>query len=166
MKHLKIIQYPNSILLKKCSMVRPKNNIKEVQQLIDKMFSTMKFHEGIGLAAPQVGISLNVIVIDLQDGSPSYSMINPKIIDQVGKQTILEGCLSVPHIQSHIERDDVIKVEYLDYDGKPQTLTTNGLLSAVCQHECQHLEGKLFIDHFSRLKREMMIKRFKKTGRI
>lgn len=162
-KPLKIVTYPDSKLRRKCAPVRPEVNLEEVQQLIEVMFKTMYFYQGIGLAAPQVGIGLRVLVIDIQEpGAKPISMINPVIISKAGSQESYEGCLSFPFANGHVQRSDFVKVEYLDKDAQPQKIEATGLLAACIQHEIDHLSGILYIDHLSRLKQGMIIKKIKK----
>lgn len=138
----------------------------EIRTLMDDMLDTMYEAPGIGLAAIQVGVPLRVIVMDLAEKDaepqPRY-FVNPVIRDP--SKTLApyeEGCLSVPEFFEEVERPDHCVVDYLDYDGNPQTLEAEGLLAVCIQHEMDHLEGILFIDHISRLKRDRILKKLKK----
>jgi peptide deformylase len=141
-----------------------------IRTLIDDMADSMYAAEGIGLAAVQVGVPLRVIVIDLdqKDGRKNpVSYINPKILWASEELvTFEEGCLSVPEIWDDVERPAKIKAEYLDRDGKKQLLEADGLLATCLQHEMDHLNGVLFIDHLSRLKRGMAIKKLTKAKKL
>ena len=139
----------------------------DIRRLADDMLETMYAAEGIGLAATQIGVALRVVVIDVaqkEDRNEPMVIINPKIVwasDEVA--LFQEGCLSVPEIWDDVERHTAIRAEYLDRDGQPQTLEADGLLADCLQHEIDHLNGKLFIDHLSRLKRAMAIKKLTKA---
>ena len=142
----------------------------EIRMLIDDMFDSMYKAKGIGLAAIQIGVARRVIVMDLaaKDGEPNpHVFINPKIL-WASKETIVfeEGCLSVPDIWDDVERPDRIKAEYLDRNGKLVTLEAEGLLATCLQHEMDHLEGILFLDHLSRLKRSIALRKLAKAKRL
>ena len=133
-----------------------------VRALLDDMLETMYDAPGIGLAAPQVNISERVIVMDCgRDEAPElYKMINPKIVAWSDDRSALEeGCLSIPHQTAEVERPASVDVRYLDTDGNEQMLHCEGLLAACVQHEIDHLDGVLFIDHLSRLKRDMIVRK-------
>jgi peptide deformylase len=138
----------------------------EIRTLIEDMLETMYAADGVGLAAPQIGVSLNVVVIDVaqkENKNEPQAFINPKIVwasDETAK--FEEGCLSVPDIWEEVTRSTAIKVEYMDRDGKQQTLEAEGFLADCLQHELDHLKGTLFIDHLSRLKRTMALKKLAK----
>ena len=141
-----------------------------IRTLIDDMADSMYAADGIGLAAIQIGHAVRVLVIDLdqKEGKKNpVAYINPKIVwacDEV--VTFEEGCLSVPEIWDDVERPARIKAEYLDRDGNKQTLEADGLLATCLQHEMDHLNGVLFIDHLSRLKRGMAIKKLTKAKKL
>jgi peptide deformylase len=139
----------------------------EIRTLIADMTDSMYAADGIGLAAVQIGVAKRVIVIDLdqKDGNKNpRAYINPKILWASEEMaTFEEGCLSVPEIWDDVERPARIKAEYLDADGQKQLLEADGLLATCLQHEMDHLEGVLFIDHLSRLKRSMAIKKLTKA---
>ena len=136
----------------------------EIRKLMDDMLETMYAAPGIGLAAIQVGVPKNVIVIDLskEEKKPLY-FVNPKIITKSkNNSTYEEGCLSVPGQFAEIDRPNQCHISYLDYEGKKKELKTEGLLATCIQHEMDHLKGILFIDYLSKLKKEMIIKKLSK----
>ena len=139
----------------------------EIRKLIEDMTESMYEADGIGLAAVQIGVAKRVLVIDLdqKEGTKNpKAYINPKIVWASDEMAVFEeGCLSVPEIWDDVERPARIKCEYLDADGKVQVLEADGLLATCLQHEMDHLEGVLFIDHLSRLKRSMAIKKLTKA---
>lgn len=166
MTMLKIVTLPTgNAKLRRTSVKVRKSKLPEVQKLIPKMFEVLKFYRGIGLAAPQVGIGLRIIVVDLFDGSPNYTMINPEILETEGEQESEEACLSIPYGKGSVKRANKIKVRYLDYFGVVHELGAEGLLSRVIQHEIDHLDGKLYIDYLSKLKKEIIAKKIKKQRR-
>jgi len=142
----------------------------DIKKLADDMLETMYAAEGVGLAAIQIGVALNVVVIDIaqKDGKNDPQVfINPKIVwasDEVAKYE--EGCLSVPDIWEEVERPVAIRAEYLDLKGEKQTLEADGFLADCLQHEIDHLKGTLFIDHLSRLKRSMALKKLAKAKKL
>ena len=142
----------------------------DIRTLVDDMLETMYAADGVGLAAPQIGVSLNVVVIDIaqKDGkNEPQAFINPKIVwasEETAKYE--EGCLSVPDIWDEVERPVAIRCEYLDRDGKPQVVEADGFLADCLQHEIDHLKGTLFIDHLSRLKRTMALKKLEKAKKL
>ena len=142
----------------------------EIRKLVEDMADSMYAAEGISLAAVQIGVAKRVIVMDLdqKDGKKDWRVfINPKITWASEEMaTFEEGCLSVPEIWDDVERPARIKAEYLDRDGNKQVLEAEGLLATCLQHEMDHLEGVLFIDHFSRLKRSMAIKKLTKAKKL
>lgn len=138
----------------------------ELQILIDDMFDTMYHAKGVGLAAPQIGISLKLSVVDvIGDKSQQLVLINPEIIHSEGQKQYQEGCLSVPGAYDTVTRADKITIKALDRKGKPFEMTANGLLGECFQHEIDHLNGKLFIDLLSPLKRAMARKKLDKYKR-
>ncbi|MEJ1967509.1 MAG: peptide deformylase [Rhizomicrobium sp.] len=140
------------------------------RRLIDDMVDSMYEADGIGLAAVQIGAPQRIIVIDLdqRDGKKNpITYVNPVITWRSGElATFEEGCLSVPEIWEDVERAARIKAEYLDRDGKKQLLEADGLLATCLQHEMDHLEGVLFIDHLSRLKRSIALRKLQKAKRL
>ena len=139
----------------------------EIRTLIDDMLETMYAADGVGLAALQIGVPLNVVVIDIaqkEGKNEPQAFINPKIVWASEETAVYEeGCLSVPDIWEEVKRPVAIRAEYMDRDGKPQTLEADGFLADCLQHEIDHLNGTLFIDHLSRLKRSMALKKLEKA---
>jgi peptide deformylase len=141
----------------------------EVQKLVDDMFETMYDAPGVGLAAIQVGVPKRVITADLakkdEPRSPQV-FINPEIVSRSEElSTYEEGCLSIPEIHEDVERPAQVRVRYLDRDGKPHEVDAEGLLATCLQHEIDHLNGVLFIDHLSKLKRDRIVKKFTKAAK-
>ena len=141
-----------------------------IRALVDDMIQSMYAADGIGLAAVQIGVPKRVIVMDLdqKDGKKNpRSFINPKILWASEETAVFEeGCLSVPEIWDDVERPARVKCEYLDRDGNTQILEADGLLATCLQHEMDHLNGVLFIDHLSRLKRSMALKKLAKAKKL
>jgi len=140
----------------------------EVRVLVREMFETMYHAEGIGLAAPQVGVSQRVLVVDLgeadEDGAGAVALVNPKVVEASRKKDkASEGCLSIPGMEEVVERPETVTVEGMDPDGEFLTMEVSGLLSRALQHEIDHLDGILFIDRVSPLKRRMLLKKWKKS---
>ena len=179
----KILTEPNKVLRKKSLKVENVN--KDIQQLMDDMLETLYAAPGIGLAAIQVGVAKRVIVMDIsrsrndigrdkddinnnedkKSKNPMY-FVNPEIVwKSEDKFTYEEGCLSVPNQFAEIDRPKQCHVRHLDYNGQPQELKADGLLATCIQHEIDHLEGILFIDYLSKLKKEMIIKKLSKQKR-
>ena len=142
----------------------------ELRQLMDDMLETMYDAPGIGLAAIQVGVPKRIIVMDLageeEEPNPRY-FVNPEILDPSEELAVYqEGCLSVPEFFDEVERPATCRVKYLDYDGEEIILEADGLLATCIQHEMDHLNGVLFIDHLSRLKRDRVLRKLKKEQRL
>ncbi|MHC1741772.1 MAG: peptide deformylase [Syntrophobacteraceae bacterium] len=160
---LSICTYPDPVLRKKAC---PVDNLdREIRKLIDDMAETMYGAPGIGLAANQVGEPHQVIVVDLQ--RPEYEggllvLVNPKIVAASGETTYEEGCLSVPEFFSHVKRYNEITVRALDQHAKPVELNASGLLAVVLQHEIDHLEGRLFIDHLGATSKDIFKRKWKR----
>ena len=160
----KILTEPNKVLRQKSLPVEKVDG--ELQILMDDMLETMYAAPGIGLAAIQIGIPKRVIVLDIapkdEPKNPMY-FINPKIIEKAQtNSTYEEGCLSVPGQFAEIDRPSKCHVKYLDYYGQPKELKAEGMLATCIQHEMDHLEGILFIDYLSKLKRSMIVKKLSK----
>lgn len=140
-----------------------------LRRLMDDMLETMYDAPGIGLAAIQVGVAKRVLVIDLagEDAEPNPQFfVNPEIVWTSEEYAAYnEGCLSVPEYYSDVERPAEAKITYLDYHGAPQEIHATGLLATCLQHEMDHLDGILFIDHLSRLKRDMILRKLKRVQR-
>ncbi|MCL6619071.1 MAG: peptide deformylase [Thermomonas hydrothermalis] len=164
---LKVLEFPDPRLRTKAVDVDPAELATPAfQTLLDDMFETMYAAPGIGLAASQVDVHKRFMVIDVSDDrSRPLVFINPRITAREGEQVYQEGCLSVPGIYADVTRSNVITVEALDRHGQPFTLTADGLLAVCIQHEMDHLEGKLFVDYLSPLKREMVRKKLLKARR-
>lgn len=133
----------DDILTKKCKPVKEMTD--RTRELIEDMFETMYESNGVGLAAPQVGILKRIVVIDVEDGN-QYLLINPEIIEEEGSQTGYEGCLSVPGKSGIVTRPERVKVRALDDDLQPFELEGEGLLARAICHECAHLDGQLYVD--------------------
>ena len=160
-----ILTEPDEILRK---VSRPVDKVgKDEKMLMDDMLETMYAANGIGLAAIQIGVPKRIIVMDISKDEnkkePRY-FVNPVIKNRDElKSTYEEGCLSVPNQFAEIDRPRNCDIEYLDYNGKKSTLNAKGLLATCIQHEMDHLEGILFIDHLSNMKRNMIVKKLIKT---
>lgn len=170
MSKLSIVIAPDPRLKRKCTPIEKVD--AETAKLMADMLETMYDAPGIGLAAPQVGVAKRVIVVDpaLDKAPPRpIKMANPEIIWSSDEKKIHEeGCLSLPQEYDNVERPDKIRVKYLDENNASQEIEADGLLSVVIQHEIDHLEGTLFVDHISTLKRGMILRRLtkqKKQGR-
>jgi peptide deformylase len=183
MAKLKIYTFPDGVLAKKAQPIARVE--KPLYKLADDMLETMYFAPGIGLAANQVGILQRILVIDteyemedLPEGAPTPEgvevvgssfitnkkpkiIINPEIIHREGSIQMSEGCLSVPEFSAEVKRSEKLKLQYQDVDGVTKTLSAEGLLAVCIQHEMDHLDGKLFIDRLSPLKKEMVRKKLK-----
>jgi peptide deformylase len=142
MSILNIVHYPNPVLAKKSKAVRTVD--AEIKKLVKDMLETMYKAPGVGLAAPQVGRSIRLIVLDIGEGP--IALINPKILSKHGKQTRIEGCLSLPGIEATVERASNATVTGLNEKGKQVTYEAEGLLATVFQHEIDHLDGIVCID--------------------
>jgi peptide deformylase len=142
---------------------------KPLRALIDDMFETMYAAPGIGLAAIQIGVAKRVVTMDLakkDEPQEPQAFINPEVTwFSPEKAAYEEGCLSIPEYYEEVERPQAVKVKYLDLDGKPQEIEAIGLLATCLQHEIDHINGVLFIDHISKLKRDMVTKKFKKAAK-
>ena len=160
-----IITVPNEVLKK---ISDPIENVGESEKkLVNDLFETMYNSNGIGLAAVQVGILKRILVIDVstkEEKKNPLCFINP-VIKKISDETSVyeEGCLSIPDTFIEIERPKICEVEYVDINGKIKNLKCDGLLSTCLQHEINHLDGKLIIDHLSKLKRDIIIKKISKT---
>jgi peptide deformylase len=164
---LPIITLPDPLLRKASAPVERVDD--QLRTLADNMLDTMYDAPGVGLAAVQVGVLRRLIVVDAagkDDERRPLVLINPEIL-RLGPDMRLheEGCLSIPDVRIEIERPASLRVGYLDRDGKPQELNAEGLLATVIQHEMDHLNGRLIIDFLSRLKRDMIVRKFKKQAK-
>ena len=161
---LPILEFPDPRLRTKAVPVDAAEVVSPAfQTLLDDMFQTMYEAPDIGLAASQVDVHKRFMVIDVSEEKDAPQVfINPEIVTRQGEQVYQEGCLSVPGIFADVSRADAITVRYLDRQGQPQELSTDGLLAVCIQHEMDHLDGKLFVDYLSPLKREMVRKKLAK----
>lgn len=152
------------VLREKCRPVEAVD--EEVRELIEDLRETMYDADGIGLAAPQVGVPLRVFVYDVREEEhlPGV-LVNPRIVDSSGSVRESEGCLSIPDLTEVVERHERVVVEGLDGSGNPARIEAEGLLSRCLQHESDHLDGVLFFDRISPLKRKMLLAKWAKGGR-
>jgi peptide deformylase len=167
MSILPIITLPDPLLRQDSMPVERVDS--DILRLADDMLETMYKAPGIGLAAVQVGVPRRLVVLDVSDDDEKKSpltLINPEIVRLgTGVRMHEEGCLSIPDVRVEIERPSTLTVEYLDREGKKLQLEAEGLLATAIQHEIDHLNGKLIIDFLSRLRRDMVIRKFKKAAR-
>jgi peptide deformylase len=164
MAKLEILEYPDPRLR---TLAAPVEQVDDaLRALIDDMFETMYDAPGIGLAASQVDVHKRFLVLDVsEEKDQPLVLINPEILERQGEQVCQEGCLSVPGVYAEVSRAESIRVRALDRDGKSFELQADGLLAVCIQHEMDHLDGKLFVDHLSMLKREMLKKKLAKIRR-
>src|ERR1700712_3245637 len=158
-----ILKYPDPLLARKADPVTVFD--KELAKLTDDMFQSMYAAEGIGLAAPQIGLSKRLFIVDTSLGKnqdEKLVLINPEIIEREGKQVEEEGCLSLPEIREKVQRAAKVKVRAQDVTGTWFETEGEELLARAMQHEIDHLDGILFIDRLSRLKRDLVIRKIKK----
>lgn len=137
----------------------------EIRQLANEMLKAMYDSEGVGLAAPQIGVSKRIIVLDIDPYDPScepIALINPEIVERTGKEDSEEGCLSVPDVRGEVKRSENVTVEALNLDGKKVRIEATDLLARAIQHEIDHLNGVLFVDHLGRLKQQLIKKQLRK----
>jgi peptide deformylase len=166
MATLPILEFPDPRLRTRAREVVPADFTPVLQQLIDDMFETMYEAPGIGLAATQVDHHLRFMVMDVsEDKSAPRVFINPQIVESDGHQVYQEGCLSVPGIFADVTRANQITVRAMDRHGKPFDLKADGLLAVCIQHEMDHLDGKVFVDYLSPLKRDLVRKKLAKQRR-
>ncbi|MGX2949958.1 peptide deformylase [Ursidibacter sp. B-7004-1] len=158
---LDVLIYPDENLATVCQPVEKVDD--ELRQFIDDMFETMYQHEGIGLAAPQVNVLKRVITIDIEgDKANQIVLINPEILESSGETGIEEGCLSIPGCRALVPRKEKLTVKALNRQGEEFTLNADGLLAICIQHEIDHLNGVLFVDHISPLKRQRFREKMQK----
>ena len=158
---LNVLHFPHPNLRKKANLVEAIDT--GIRTLAENMQETMYAEGGIGLAATQVDVHKRIIVMDLSETKDQPRvMINPEIIQREGNEEMQEGCLSVPGFYETVERAEKIRCRYLDLAGESQELDADGLLAVCIQHEIDHLDGKLFIDYLSPLKRQIIKKKIKK----
>lgn len=161
---LDILHFPDPRLRNRAKAVSVVD--ETIGRLIDDMLETMYQAPGIGLAATQVNVAKRVVVIDIsEEKNQPLCLINPEILEKEGVEQMEEGCLSVPGIYELVTRANQIRLRALDRAGKPFEMAAEGLLAVCIQHELDHLEGKLFVDYLSSLKRQRIRKRLEKEGR-
>ena len=162
-----IITLPDPILRK---VAEPIERVDaDLRRLMDDMFATMYEAPGVGVAAPQIGISRRLIVMDPtkdEEENQPLAMVNPKLLERSDTLRVHEeGCLSIPDFTAEIERPAKARVAFIDREGKPREMELEGIWSTLVQHEIDHLNGILFIDYLSRLKRDMVVRKFTKQKR-
>ena len=162
---LDILHFPDTRLR---NVAKPVAKVDDsVRKLIDDMFETMYQAPGIGLAAIQVNQPRRVIVVDIsEERNQPLALVNPEILDRQGEEEMDEGCLSVPGVYEKVQRAERVRVRALDRDGKSFEMEVDGLLAVCIQHEIDHLDGKLFVDYLSNLKRQRIRKKLEKEARL
>jgi peptide deformylase len=163
---LEICQYPEGVVLKEAEPITTID--EEIVKLAEDMAETMYNASGLGLAANQVGVSKRLIVVDITPRQPESELlvlVNPEIVAAEGEIAIEEGCLSVPEYQSEVKRYEKVTVQALNLKGEPVEIEAEGLMAIVLQHEIDHLNGKLFIERISRLKRDLVKRRLRKQAK-
>lgn len=164
MAKLTILEFPDPRLRTRAAAVKGVDD--RIRKLVDDLFETMYAAPGVGLAATQVDVHERVIVIDIsEDRSQPITLINPELVTREGLEEMEEGCLSVPGIFDKVRRAQRIRVRTLDREGQVQEFDADGLLAVCIQHEMDHLEGKLFVDYLSELKRTRIRKKLEKERR-
>jgi peptide deformylase len=166
-----IITLPDKLLRTKSAPVERVDD--DVRRFLDDMLETMYEAPGIGLAAVQVGVPRRIVTVDVakredENAPPNpIFLINPEILSSSDERAVHEeGCLSIPEYYAEVERPAAIRIRYLDRDGKLREMDADGILAVCLQHEVDHLNGTLFIDHLSKLKRDMVVKKFAKQARL
>lgn len=161
MEKLDLVLFPDEGLREVCQPVAQMTD--DLDRLIDDMFYTMYDAPGIGLAAPQIAVQQRLIVVDVSENqNQPIALINPEIVNSAGKITWEEGCLSLPGIYAKVNRPSQILVRGMNRDGEQVEIEAEDLLAVCIQHEIDHLNGKLFVDHLSLLKRSRLLQKFKK----
>ena len=165
MSELRVIKYGNPILRMKAKHIE--NIDSDVKQLANDMITIMQGEEGIGLAAPQVAQSISLLVVDMslidEEGEPT-AFINPEILTSEGESVLEEGCLSLPDIREDVKRPEIITLRYQNIEGEVSEKRFDELLARVLQHEIDHLNGVLFVDRISSLKKKMFNKKLKEIA--
>ncbi len=159
---LKVRKYGDPVLRRRAASVEAVT--PEIQAIIADMFDTMYDEVGIGLAAPQVGVPLRLMVVGDEDGRGARALLNPVITEEGGTVTAEEGCLSIPGMFAQVTRSEWVKVEAQDAGGRPVALSARGLRARVLQHEIDHLDGILFIDRLDPMTRDRIKRKIKKEG--
>ena len=164
MSRLEILHYPDPRLRRRAEAVRAVDD--DVRRLIDDMLETMYDAPGIGLSAPQVNVASRVVTIDVsKERNAPVCLVNPEIVSADGETETEEGCLSVPGVYEVVNRPERVRVRALDRDGRSREIEAEGLLAVCIQHEIDHLDGRLFVDYLSRLKRQRIRKKAEKALR-
>ena len=164
MAKLPILHFPDARLRRTAKPVEKVD--ADIQRLLDDMLETMYDAPGIGLAAVQVNVPLRVVVIDVsEEHDQPLCLVNPVIVERRGTEEMDEGCLSVPGFYEPVERSEWVRVRALGREGEPIEIETDGLLAVCIQHELDHLDGKLFVDYLSSLKRNRIRKKLEKADR-
>ena len=164
MSRLEILHYPDPRLRRRAEPVRVVDD--DVRRLIDDMLETMYDAPGIGLSAPQVNVAKRVVTVDVsKERSAPLALVNPEIRWVDGELETEEGCLSVPGVYELVKRPEKVRVSALDRDGHSREIDAEGLLAVCIQHEIDHLDGRLFVDYLSRLKRQRIRRKAEKTRR-
>jgi len=159
---LKVRKYGDPVLRRRAAPVA--DVTPEIRRMVEDMIETMFEEVGIGLAAPQVGISLRLMVVGEEKGRGARALVNPVIAEQGGEVTAEEGCLSLPGIFADVTRAEWVRLDAHDLDGKPVSIKARGLTARVFQHEMDHLDGVLFIDRLDAMTRDRIKRRIKKEG--
>jgi peptide deformylase len=159
---LKVRRYGDPVLRRRAAPVETVT--PDVRRLVDDMVETMYDEVGIGLAAPQVGVSLRLMVVGDEEGKGAQALVNPAITAQGGTVTAEEGCLSLPGIFAQVTRSEWVTLQAQDLEGRPIAITARGLRARVFQHEIDHLDGVLFIDRLEPVVRDRIKRRIKKEG--
>ncbi len=165
MSELRVIKYGNPILRMKAKKIE--NIDDNIRQLADSMIEIMREAEGIGLAAPQVAQSLSILVVDrslIEENGEPTAYVNPEILETEGESTLEEGCLSLPDIREDVKRPEIITLRYQNISGEMFEKRIDELLARVLQHEIDHLNGVLFVDRISSLKKQMLKKKLKQIA--
>jgi len=160
---LQIIYAPNEIFRKKADPVAKVNS--EIKELIDQMFATLSYERAVGIAGNMVGVLKRIIVIDLNENNESkpICMVNPQITHKSDEMQVFEeASLCYPGISAEVARPSKIKVKYLDYEGKQHEIEAEGFFATVIQHEVDYLDGKIYLDHVSKMKRDLLLAKMKK----
>jgi len=168
-----IVKYGSKVLRRTCTPIDSAHRGQaDVRELLQDLFDTLGEADGVGLAAPQIGVPRRVVMVDIssqENGTPAIGLINPSITRSLGKETGEEGCLSIPEFYGDVDRFTEIEVETDDVEGQTYRFEATGFYARVLQHEIDHLDGKLFIDYISPLKRQLMrgaLKRLQKDGEL
>lgn len=162
---MRVIKYGNPILRMKAKRIEKIDD--EIHSLVKDMIETMREEEGIGLAAPQVARSIALLVVDhslIEEGAEAKAYLNPEILAGEGESTMEEGCLSIPDIREEVTRPEKIRLRYQDIQGETHEEEFNGLLARVLQHEIDHLNGVLFVDRISSVRKQLLNKKLRQIA--